>query len=266
LRRDEFIQQWVNIHKLWNATRGKFPLRDALGKIPCDPKFQELLHKKKYAVLQRKNAVINGTTRILTDEYYRPTLEMLRDNGYSIILAGREPMLDVFKKYDVLDYPSSKFVSARNDFHLFSNASLGVVSPSGASFFCDTLGVPACQYAPWNLLPQPSEKTITVPTRLKKRNASQILTFTQQIRAFLETYDEARGPGLFSADALEDIQPDPEDIRAGVQEVLDENLRTSQVARDHASKIRSLDKGAIWESNGSILSSTFLTNHPEYLA
>jgi putative glycosyltransferase (TIGR04372 family) len=265
LKRHEFIQQWISIHKLWNATRGKFPLREALDKLPCAPAFQNHLLKGKYAVLQRKNSVINGTSRVLTDDYYRPTLELLRDHGYSIILGGREPMLDIFKEFGVYDYPSSKFVSARNDFFLFRHADFGIVSPSGASFFCDTLGIPACQYGPWHLLPQTSEKTITVPARLKKRNAPNILTFTEQIATFFEMYDEARGPGHFYADRVEDIQPTPEDICAGVRELLDEKLRTSAVAQEQATKLRELDKGGVWEFNGSRMSTTFLTNHPEYL-
>lgn len=266
LRRQEFMQQWINIHNLWNATRGRFPLRDALDKLPCEPQFQDfLLRSGKYAVLQRKNAVINGTTRILSDDHYRPTLELLRDNGYSIILAGREPMLEVFREFDVFDYPSSKFVSARNDFYLFRHASLAVVSPSGASFFCDTFGVPACQYAPWNLLPQPSEKMIHVPTRLRKRNSPHILTFTQQVAGFLETYHEVRGPGHFYPDVFEDIQPTPEEIRDGVRELIEESLRNSETARAQIARLRSLDKDGIWAANCSVISPSFLNNHPEYL-
>jgi putative glycosyltransferase (TIGR04372 family) len=265
IRRDELTAQWVRLYKLWNDTHGRLPLREGLDKLPGDPEFLALLRKGKYAVLQIKGMVVNGTVRLLTSEYYRPTLEMLKDQGYSIILAGREPMLEEFKRFGVFDYPASKFVSPRNDFFLFRHASLGVASPSGAGYFCDSLGIPLCQYAAWTLQPHPSEKTIMVPSRIRKRNSPAILTFTQQIAAFLENYDEVKGPGHFNASALEDVPPSAEDICAGVRELLDRSIRESAVAQEQAAKIRSLDQGGMWGSTASTIASTFLTNHPEYL-
>jgi len=266
LHRDELTAQWVRLYKLWNATRGQHPLRDALTKIPCDPHFLEVLHKSKYAVLQIKSAIVNGTVRLLPADYYKPTLEMLRDRGFSIILGGREPILEEFKHYGVYDYPRSKFVSPQNDFFLFRHASLGVASPSGAGYFCDALGVPLCQYAPWTLQPHPGENTIMVPSRIRKKNTTALLTFTQQIRAFLDNYNEVRGPGLFHADVLEDLPPSPDDICAGACELIDPSLRSSQIARQQAAILQSLDPGGMWASTASTIASSFLTNHPEYLA
>jgi putative glycosyltransferase (TIGR04372 family) len=266
LRRDELTAQWVRLCKLWNATRGHLPLREAIDKLPCDPEFQAILLKGKYAVLQIKSAIVNGTVRVLPPQHFRPTLEMLRDKGYSVILAGREPMPEEFKRYDVFDYPASKFASPKNDFFLFRHASLGIASPSGAGYFCDALGIPLCQYAPWTLQPHPSEKTIMVPSRIRKRTSPAILTFTQQIGAFLENYDEVKGPGVYHPTVLEDIPPSPEDICAGVQELIDDSIRTSAVARQQADTIRSLDKGGMWGSTASTIASSFLSNHPEYLA
>jgi len=265
LHRDELTAQWVRLYKLWNATPGRLPLREALAKLPGEPKFLEILQKGKYAILQIKNSIVNGTVRLLPADYYRPTIEMLRDRGYSIILAGREPMHDEFKRYGIFNYPASPFVSPKNDFFLFNHASLGVASPSGAGYFCDSLGIPLCQYAPWTLQPHPSPKTIMVPSRIRKRHSPGILTFTQQIRAFLENYNEVRGPGTFNADALEDVPPSGEDLCAGACELVENSIRDSEVAREQAAKIRSLDKGGMWESTSSTIASTFLTSHPEYL-
>ena len=265
LRRDELTEQWVRLCKLWNATRDRLPLREALDKLPCDPQFQKILTKGKYAVLQIKSSLVNGTVRLLPGDYYKPTLEMLKDHGYSIILAGREPILEDFKRFGVYDYPASKFVSPRNDFFLFRHASLGIASPSGAGYFCDSLGIPLCQYAPWTLQPHPSTKTIMVPSRIRRRNSPEILTFTQQIGAFLENYDEVKGPGHFNAAALEDIPPTAEDICAGALELLNDNIRNSDTARAQDAKIRSLDRGGMWECTGSTIASSYLYNHPEYL-
>ena len=104
-----------------------------------------------------------------------------------------------------------------------------------------------------------------VPSRIRKRHSPGILTFTQQIRAFLENYNEVRGPGTFNADALEDVPPSGEDLCAGACELVENSIRDSEVAREQAAKIRSLDKGGMWESTSSTIASTFLTSHPEYL-
>jgi putative glycosyltransferase (TIGR04372 family) len=266
IRRDQLTQQWVRMYKAWNATRGRFPLREALDMIPCDPAFEAFLPKKKYAVLQIKTNIVNGTVRVLTPDFFFPTLEMLRDKGYAVVLVGREKMPEEFKRYDVLDYAGSKFASPRNDFYVFRRASIGVASPSGAGYFCDAMGVPLCQYAPWTLQPHPGERTIMVPSRIRRKESPAILTFSQQIATFLELYDEIKGPGIFHPEAIEDIPPTAEDIRAGVEELFNDELRTSPLAQKQAATIRSLDKGGMWETTASTVASTFLTSHPEYLA
>ncbi len=265
LHRDELTAQWVRLYKLWNATRGHHPLREALATIPCDPQFKERLQRKKYVLLQIKTSIVNGTVRLLPADFYQPTLQMLSDLGYSIMLAGREPMHESFKHYGVFDYPSSSFVSPQNDFFLFNHAHIGVASPSGAGYFCDALGIPLCQYAPWTLQPHPGEKTIMVPSRIRKKGFTDILTFTQQIRAFLDNYDEALGPGFFNASALEDIPPSAQDLCDGVAELLDHKIRQSDKAQAQAEKIRSLDPDGMWGCTASTVASSFLSNHPEFL-
>lgn len=266
LRRDELTEQWIRLCKLWNATSGRHPLREALDKLPCDPEFKEIITGRKYAVLQIKTAVVNGTVRLTPPQHFTPTLEMLKDEGFSVIFAGRESMPEEFHRYGVFNYANSKFASPLNDFFVFRYAQLGIVSPSGAGLFCDVLDIPSCQYAVWSLWPHPGLKTIMVPSRLRKHTSPQILTFTQQIGAFLENYDGVKGPGAWYPDLLEDIPPSGEDIRAGVAELLDKSIRSSRIARQHDARIRSLDKGGMWEVAGSTVASTFLTAHPEYVS
>jgi putative glycosyltransferase (TIGR04372 family) len=264
LRADEFIDQIITHHSAWNVTRGTFPMREAVDALPFDPEFAQFLSGRKYAVLQIKARVINGTARILGGEAYVPTLELLRERGYEIILGGREPLLDEFKRFDVFDYARSKFVSPKNDFLLFARAALGIVSPSGAGLFCDTLGIPCCQLGTWTLIPHPSEKTTAVPSRLKDLKASRTLTFTEQVTAFRNAYHPVTGPMIFDAKTYEDLPPSPEDIRNGVADTL---AAVPAQASDTASmqRLRAIDPTGMWKAAASRISPSFLARHPEYI-
>ena len=266
LRRDEFIGQIIKMHQAWNATRGQLPLRDAVLKLPGDPEFLSLLKAKKYAVLQIKAFTGNGTVRLLTGDYYTPTLEKLKDEGYSIILGGREPMLEEFKRFDVFNYPRSKFVCPKNDFFLFAHAALGLVSPSGAGLFCDTLGIPCCQIGSWTLIPHPSEKTLMVPCRLRERAASQILTFSQQAGAVCAMYDEVLGPAPFDYKTYEDIPPSADEILQGAGEAQKGAGSIDELARSQHQAIKAVDSTGMWKAAASRMSSSFLARHPEYLS
>jgi putative glycosyltransferase (TIGR04372 family) len=265
LRRDEFITQTVKLHESWNATRGQLPLREGLARIPIDPEFTALLSDRKYVVLQIKARVGNGTAKLLTGDAYVPTLEMLKDQGYTIILGGREPMLDEFKRFGTYDYPRSKFVCPKNDFFLFSKAALGIVSPSGAGLFCDTLGIPCCQVGSWTLIPHPSEKTLMVPSRLKELKTANLLTFSQQAISLRTTYDEVLGPACFDPKLFENIPPAADEIAGGVREVLGRDPTAAAAAPAHADAIKRLDPLGMWKAAASRMSSTFLERHPEFL-
>lgn len=263
---DGLSQQWCDIFKAWRRTEGYFPLREALDQIPGDPQFINQLKRKRYVVLQRKSQIVNGTVRILDDAFFEPTLAFLKDSGYDIVLAGREPMLDVYKKYGVFDYPGSPFVNPKNDFYLFRNADFGIISPSGAGYFCDTLGIPHCQYAPWTLQPNPSPRTIMVPTRLRERDTGNLLSFSQQVLAFMTNYDEVMGPGHFSNEKFEDCPPTGEDLLLGVQELLAAKTCSTDAERTDAKTICALDASTMWKCTQSRMASSFLNRHRDYVA
>ena len=266
LRREEFVGQLIRMHESWNATRGQLPLRDGLKSLVIDPAFFDFLGDRKYAVLQIKAQIGNGTASLLAGELYRPTLEFLRDAGYTLVLGGREPMLDEFKRFGVINYAQSKFANPRNDFFLFARAALGLVSPSGAGLFCDTLGIPCCQIGSWTLIPHPSEKTLMVPSRVRPHGAGEWQTFRQQVASFRAMYDDVVGPAAFDAKRCQDLPPTAEEICAGVRELLtaDGAPDKSQI-RAHSATVRSLDPAGVWSVAASRLSSSFLNSHPEYL-
>ncbi len=266
LRREEFVNQLIRMHESWNATRGQLPLLEGLKSLVIDPAFFDFIGNRKYAVLQIKAQIGNGTASLLAGEVYRPTLEYLKDEGYTLVLGGREPIPEEFTRYGVLNYAQSKFANPRNDFFLFARASLGLVSPSGAGLFCDTLGIPCCQIGSWTLIPHPSEKTLMVPSRIRAHGSTEVQSFSRQVASFREMYDDVVGPAAFDAKRFQDIPPSADEICAGVREVLGTTgVPATPVVRSHAEKVRSLDPIGVWNVAASRLSSSFLSQHPEYL-
>ena len=263
LRSEEFMAQTIRVHEAWRATAGQCPLREALDQIPGDPAFIARLKVQKYAVIQIKSVTGNGTARLFPGEVYKPSLEFLRDNGYAIVLGGREPMPEVFHEFDVWDYPRSSFACPKNDFYLFAHAAVGLVSPSGAGLFCDTLGTPCCQIGSWTLIPHPSEKTIVVPSRLKVRASGALLSFTQQAAGLVEGYDPVLGPAPFNSAFYEDVPPDAEDIERGLREALRPFPQPEHPAQ---ATIRSLDPVGMWRIAASRFSPAFLNRYSEFIA
>ena len=263
LRGDEFVAQHIRTLEAWTATAGQRPLREALDTMPGDPAFISRLKEKNYAVLQIKAVIGNGTARLLPGEIYRPALEFLRDNGYAVILGGREPLPEVFREYDVWDYPRTPFACPKNDFYLFANAAVGLVSPSGAGLFCDTLGTPCCQVGSWTLMPHPSQKTVVVPSRLKVRTTGEVLPFSRQASAFVSSYDPVLGPAPFNTAAYEDIPPSAEDIADGLRDTLRGIPATEQAGQ---TAIRAADPVGMWRAAASRFAPSFLKGHPEFVA
>lgn len=261
LRPDEFTAQHVRLLQAWKATSGQHPIREGFARLKGDPALLDRLHENKYVVLQIKAVTGNGTIRLLSGEAYKPALGYLRDNGYSIILGGREPMLEEFRAFDVWDYPRSTFVSPRNDFFLIGNAAAGVFTPSGAGYFCDTLGVPYCQIGNWTLMPQPGFATQHLPCRLRERSSGRILGFRDQARAFVEGYDRLIGPARFDSARFEDLQPDGSQILAAVRDVLH-----PPPPSDQDEEVRRLDPIGMWKAACGRFAPSFLKTHPEFLA
>jgi putative glycosyltransferase (TIGR04372 family) len=263
LRSEEFMAQTIRVHEVWGATAGQRPLREALDQIPGDPAFISRLKVKKYAVVQIKSVTGNGTARLFPGEVYKPALEFLRDNGYAIVLGGREPMPEVFREFDAWDYARSPFVSPKSDFYLFAHAAVGLVSPSGAGLFCDTLGTPCCQIGSWTLIPHPSEKTFAVPSRIKERTTGEVLPFSRQASAFVSSYDPVLGPSVFNTAAFEDMLPSADDIADGLRDTL-----RGIPATEHAGQtaIRAIDPVGMWRAAASRFAPSFLNRHSEFVA
>ena len=272
LNADEFINQYINLLKAWSQTENWYPLKIGLEKQKPErsflsrfnnTRFLSLLKKNKYAVLQIKNKTGNGTLRLFDGEVYKQALGYLRDNGYTIILGGREPMLDEFRAFGVIDYPRSLFASPRNDFHLFANADVALVSPSGAAFFADVLSIKSCQIGNWTLMPQPSSQTVHVPCRLRNIKSGELLTFAQQASAFVAGYDPLIGPAAFDRNSYEPVLPTAEEILKG----LDEAVKISAAPISlYQNRIQDIDPVGLWACARSRFSTFFIENNMDFLA
>jgi putative glycosyltransferase (TIGR04372 family) len=263
LKAEEFINQHLELMGTWQKTAGQLPFREALSTLPTDPAFLQRLAEKKYVVVQIKAATGNGTASIIPPANYCTALEFLHDNGFAIILGGREPLPEAFKRFEVWDYPRTPFACPANDFHLLAHAACGLFTPSGANMFCDTLGTPCCQLGLWTMLPQLSPKTVVVPCLLRHRMSGHLLTFSEQANAFLASYDRVLGPALFDSVTYEDLQPSSEDIVNGLREALCPSPPPPCQAMD---TLRSIDPIGMWRAAACRFSPSFLANHPDFVA
>ena len=105
-----------------------------------------------------------------------------------------------------------------------------------------------------------------VPSRLRDRTTGQVLTFTQQVGAFKRCYKPEVGVDCFMPEWYEDLPPTAADRAAAVGELIEAGKDRSEAARADERAIRALDPSGMWKTTASRMASTFLAEHPEYVA
>jgi len=172
--------QWVRYFAMRSETPFLFPLREGL---PEDRRLMRLLggRRERLALFHYKNAIGNATARPTDPTSYFLAMEYLLDHGYRLVLAGREPMLDEFRRYPIIDYSCSGIASYKRDILLFAMASVAITGGSGVGYLADCLGTPYVYLNSWHVpLPQFSPYTVAVPTTLQDLTG-RWLSFREQI-------------------------------------------------------------------------------------
>lgn len=145
-----------------------YPLKEKLNKYLHESigLMKKLNIRKKYIVIQFKNSKTNATYEILNPKVYEDTLNYFKRNGYSIVLAGREPYPQIFFKYDVIDYANSKYATPFNDYLIVGNSSLVISSGSGFCNIAEVTDKPLLVVNSFHGIQQFARRTILLPTLL----------------------------------------------------------------------------------------------------
>ncbi len=168
------------------ATRDARPLR---LEIPCPNVLREFVDRagRPVVVLAQRQEVTSGTKIISGDEFYWPTLEYLKDSGYTMVFSGREIMPESWNKYGVINYARSSLATVVNDFHLYRLSKFGVLPASGTTALAETQCLPYVQTNTSNpAIPTYSKNSITLPSLWESKVSGNLIPLTAQIRSNLE--------------------------------------------------------------------------------
>jgi len=156
------------------------------GLPPIEGELADLLGGKigRIAAIHFRKNPGNAGVRV-PPEHFFPTLEYLRDNGYTLVKVGTEPYPEEFAAYDVINYTGSPLRSFRNDFILLGNSKLHLINASGLEHIGDVLDIPIVSYGRWHLSLVPyARKMVVVPALLYDPKRERLLSFGEQMLFF----------------------------------------------------------------------------------
>lgn len=201
--------------KRYHATSTVYPFID---KIPFSDELETFIGAKggKVAAVHIRTAQSSGNAGPSETGGYASALALLKDEGYSIVFIGREPMPQDWKHFGVVNYSQSRLASFENDFKIAKRADLAITGASGVSAFFIVLDKP-CLMLNTKLMAIPAmgRRTIYTP-------ALAIDKSTGRVHDFLESL---LGCGKYGIDGYRPEQtylqhPTEEEILVGVQEVM----------------------------------------------
>src|SRR5213078_1203076 len=104
---------------------------------------------------------------VIPPERLFPSLEFLKDSGFTIVKVGTEPYPEEFTRYGVINYTASPLRTFKNDLALLSNSKLSLINGSGLANLSDVMDLPVVDYGRWHLSLGPySSKQVIVPALL----------------------------------------------------------------------------------------------------
>lgn len=185
---------------------------------------------KKIALIQIKTQIGNACAKETDPHTYLKTIEFLIENNFQIIFVGREVMPNIFKKYSLINYANSKYISWMNDVILSEKADFFLSFGSGLGHLPAVLNRPCLYVGFWHLIsPISNQKSIFVPSILKNKKSGKFLKFSEQIE-----YANKKSIQHFFSESYEVINPDSDDLLNGTKELIDfinnkKNIDISQI-------------------------------------
>lgn len=220
---DAVVQATMDYHRTRSLTEDFNPW--AAGLPPIDGPLAELLEgrvEKVAAIHFRKNPG-NAGVRVPPENFF-PTLEFLRDSGYTLVKVGTEPYPEEFTHYGVVNYTDSPLRSFSNDLALLGNSKLHVINASGLEHIADVMGVPIVSYGRWHLTLSPySSKMVVVPALLFDPTRQRLLTFAEQMLFFKTRQEWWEGSFFgwhFPVDRFVPRAPLADELLAATQEAI----------------------------------------------
>lgn len=206
----------------WAKSRDFRPWQ-AIGELT--PELTNFLGGKpeKLALIHISDKTQNA--RVKTEpESLIPTLEYLRDNGFTVVKMGWENFPECWKRYDVLNYRESRLLSYGNDLLLLKAASFAMFNGSGADFLSNLLETPMVSYGGWimnNMRTSPN--CVHLPSLMIRKDTGRALTFVEQLRFFDRNlqYWEKGNCLNFPDDQYDVLQPTPELLLAAAIEAIE---------------------------------------------
>ncbi|MBF0094656.1 MAG: TIGR04372 family glycosyltransferase [Alphaproteobacteria bacterium] len=231
-------------------TDGIFPFLD---KVACSDSLEAFIGARggKVAVIQIKTEISSGAGKLVDPASYEPALSLLKDEGHTLVLGGREAMPDSWQRFGVVDYANSPVANFENDFRLFRRADFGLVGASGISQFLELFDKP---YVYLNTVltafPPFSRKAINVPALLRKVDDGRILSFAEQ---------QAKPVWVpVSSIGTEPVNATAEQVLAAVREALDRAAHPDLPPTPRQARYRNLGPEGSFRYAKSFASDTFL--------
>jgi putative glycosyltransferase (TIGR04372 family) len=227
------------------TTKNITPLKDGLK---IEPKLMAFLggQSDRLALIHIKYHVGNATARPTDPRTYLSTIHWLQEQGFRVVMIGREKMPEDFGALGVLDYANSSLASYRFDLELVAHASIVITAGSGIALMPDCMSIPLVYLNSWHLgMPLPSERCVIVPTLVSKRADARILTIKEQCELYWALEDD--GDEVFptrdyeARDASEDevLEATKEALALEPEAALSElqGAYRAQTMKDHAALV-----------------------------
>ncbi|MBF0304337.1 MAG: hypothetical protein HQL40_00250 [Alphaproteobacteria bacterium] len=168
----------------------------------------------------------NAAASVPLDALLR-TLAWLKDEGFTIVKAGIEPMPEAFAKFGVINYSQGGKRCFMNDLRLFMKARFAMVHGSGLEAVPDLFDVPYVKYGQWNLpLLSLGPRCLCQPVLMRRKSDGALLNYVEQSAVFKdrpEAWTRRDGhfnPWNFPADEYETRPIEGDELIAAAQECL----------------------------------------------
>ncbi len=232
--------------------------------------FFGFLDEKPYITIQNKYTnpslgVWNGGAETIPIETFDEVLSYATDMGFRIIQSGREEFPELYKKFNVYDYPRSKFCTFENDFILAGKAKAGIVMASGMGFIYDFLGTEMLNVGFWTPQPFHYANSTLLPARIISKSSQRILSFKEQCLAVKERFS----PQAYVFKMMEDVYyPEPlksDLIKESFEEIIMPNPQSKINKEIIRMRARNEDTQGFWSASSCFLPGCINEFYENYL-